>query len=136
MKRFISTPENMEITDALMTKLRGLGVGDVAPNEHINNLAKDKRHLITKARRAIEKEQGCILATVIGVGIKKMDPGSAQTIGKDARVKAFRGTRRARDRIVGVIRAGSANMDRQTKLKLSSEVNKLGFIAEMCMDDE
>ena len=136
LKRFISTPENMEITEALVATFRNLKNGETVDNARIDNLMQGKRHLVTKARHMVEREQGCVLATVIGVGVKKLDPDAAHTVGKVARGKALRTTLKARNRIVGVIRAGHAGMDRQARLRLSSEVNKLGFIAEMCQDDE
>lgn len=134
--QFVSTPENLEIVEAIVDSLRRLKADAILPNKAIDNLARGKRHLVMKARKLVQEQEGCVFATVIGVGIKRLPNGESHLVGQAARMKALRGTKRAQSQIVAVIRKGSATMDRQTRQRCLNEVNKLGLIAEFCRDDE
>jgi hypothetical protein len=134
-KRFVSTQENLEIIEALAQTFRNLKIDETIENKRIKNMAKGKRHLVDRARRMIEREQGCILATVIGIGIKKRPANNASDIGREARLRMGRTSKKAQGRIIGIIRQGTADMDRTSVARVTTEVNRLGFIAEMCSDD-
>lgn len=135
MPRYIATPENMEILDALTKSLTELAPGKVLPIKTIDNLARGKRHLVTKARQLVQRSEGCVFATVIGSGIKKLEDENVASVGRAARLRSFRTVTRARDDIVAVIRRGSATINRQTMNKMYNEANKLGLISEFCRDD-
>lgn len=136
MARFISSPENIEITEALIDAIGGLNPGEILPNGKIENLVKGKRHLLAKARRIVQRRDGVVFATIIGVGIKRLKDEDVYVVGSHARKRAKNTTEKARKEIVGVIRRGDAVMDRETQLRTMNEINKLGLIAEFCMDDE
>lgn len=128
----VSTPENLAITSALMSVLRELAIGEVIEKSHLQNLIKGKAHLLDKARKAVEREQGCIFATIIGVGIKKLEPQNAHLVGEKARVRARKGLSSAQGKIIGVVRSNEGVMGAQDKLNLTNELNKLGLAVEFC----
>jgi hypothetical protein len=129
---YVSTPENLKIVDALCQALRNLKIGETLSKKRIENLVSGKPHLLARARSSIEQEQGCILATVIGIGIKKIEPRMAHTVGEKARVKARRGLSKAQGQMVGVVRSSEGVMLAQDKVQLTNELNKVGLTIEFC----
>lgn len=129
---YISTPENLKILGALVYSLRELQIDELLPRERLANLLKGKPHLLHKAKTLVEGEQGCIFVTVIGVGLKKLDPKDADVVGQKARQKAQRGLGKAQGQIVGVVRAYEGDMSAQERSKLSQELNKLGLAIQFC----
>lgn len=132
MMALVSTPENLAIVDGLLDALRNLKVGETIEKKRIENLVKGKPHLLIKARRAIEREEGCILATVMGVGVKKLEPQKAHLVGEKARERARRGLSATQGKIIGVVRSNEGVMAAQDKLNLTNELNKLGLAVEFC----
>lgn len=129
---YISTAENMEIIDALSQALRDLPVGEILPKARIDNLSRNKAHLVHRARNLIEREQGLVLGTVVGIGIKKLPANQAGLVGEQARLKAKRGVTKASKRIIGVVRINEREMTSADRAKLAEEVNKLGLVMEFC----
>ena len=129
---YISTAENMAIMAAVMDALRDIPVGEILPRSRLENLLSGKPHLLRRARELVEREQGCILATVIREGVKKIDPTKADTVGAQARQRAHRGLITAKSRIIAVVRSQEGELNAQDKLRLTSELNKLGLAAEFC----
>lgn len=131
---YITTAENAAIVAALCDRLRVLKIDETLTKAHLDNLLQGKPHLLARARKMVEQEQGCIFSTIIGVGLKKIDPKTAHMVGIAARHKAMRGLKTAQGRIIGVIRESEGVADSQTRLTLSNEVNKLGLAVEFCKD--
>lgn len=133
MKRFISTTENIEITNALIARLRSAAVDEVIHKAELDNLIKGKIHLLTKARRIVEREDGCIFATIIREGLKKLPYVDVHLVGEKSRVRAARSMNTAQGRIIGVVRSDNLNgLNADERLKITNEVNKLGLLIEYC----
>jgi hypothetical protein len=122
----------MEIVGLVCERLRRLKADEIITKKQLNNILKGKPHLLTKARRMVEKETGVIFATIIGVGLKKLDPKMAHTVGVRAREKAVRGLKTAQGQIIGVIRETEGVTDAHTRLTATNELNKLGLAIEFC----
>ena len=131
---YVSTTENMEIVSALVVTIRSTPFDEVIPRKQLDNLLHGKHHLLAKARRMVEREDGVVIATVIGVGIKKMPSAIVHVVGIEARRKASKGLGRAQGRIVGVIRNNNGELSAGDRLKASNEINKLGLAVEFCKD--
>ena len=132
MKRFSSTPENLAIIDALATALRDLPEETVLPRSQIANLTKDKPHLLYRALKLVERDDGCVFATIIGVGIKKLKARDAHVIGVRTREQVARRVSKTKKKIVGVLRANENKLNAQERGVISTEINKLGLIVEFC----
>jgi hypothetical protein len=131
---YISSPENLAILSNLASVLREVKIGELLPKSRLDNLLSGKMHLLNRARRLVEEEQGCIFATIVGHGIKKLDPADANLVGQRARQKARRGLGRAQTQIVGVVRTNEGLMLAQDKVKLTQELNRLGLAIEFCQE--
>lgn len=132
MMNIVSTPENLAIVSALCDALRSLQPGEVIAKARLDNLTKRKPHLLAKARRVIEREQGCVFATIIGTGIKRLETDQVALVGQKARISARRKLGKAQGQIVGVVKTQEGEMAAQTKLKLTNELNKLGLAVQFC----
>lgn len=131
---YVSTPENFDIVVAIVETIRSTPIDTIIPRKQLDNLLKGKLHLLAKARRQVEREDGVVIATIIGVGIKKLDPRGVHVVGVDARRRASKGLGRAQGRIVGVIRNNNGELSANDRLKASNEINKLGLAVEFCKD--
>ncbi len=134
MARYVSTTENLEIVNALITTLTDMKFGDTLSKERIDNLVRGKPWLLTKAKTVVEQSTGCIFATVIREGVKKLQPADSHLAGMKARKRAVKGMGRAHGQIVGVIRAQYGEMTAQERLKATNEINKLGLAVEFCRE--
>jgi len=131
---FVSTTENLEILSAVCDALRNLEPDETVSKKRLDNLLRGKQHLLAKARTMVEKDDGCVFATVIGVGVKKLPPSKVVQVGERARIRASRGLSKAQGQIVGVVRSSEGIIPAVDKLKLTNELNKLGLAVEFCRD--
>lgn len=129
MKLF-STPENLEIIDALTARMAAMQPGETLKNADIENMVHGKRHLLIRARAILNREHGYIFASVYGVGIKRIDRDAIPLVGEHSRFKAMRGLGRAKKQIIGVIKNDGENLSEQQKLRCSAELAKLGLAAQ------
>lgn len=129
---YVSTEENLAIVEALCAALRDMEVGETLKRTQLQNLLSGKPHLLYNAKKRVERELGCIFVTVVGIGLKKLDPAGAHTVGERAREKAKRGLSKAQGQIVGVVRSSEGVLGAPDKLKLTNELNKLGLAVEFC----
>jgi hypothetical protein len=132
MKRFVSSPENLLIIDALAAALRELPEEQILTRARIANLTKDKPHLLYRALKLVERDDGCVFATVIGVGVKKLKPSDAHVIGVRTREQVARRVGKTKKKIVGVLRTNENKLNAQERSVISTEINKLGLIVEFC----
>lgn len=132
--KLVSTEENAKIIEAMVDALKSLRIGEVLTNERIDNLAKNKRHLLYKARAIVEREHGYAFGTMIRVGIKRIAGAEVHLIGQTQRKRAIKGLRRAKGRIIGVLKSDTTPLSRDDKLKCNSELSKIGIAAEFLVD--
>jgi hypothetical protein len=132
--KLVATEENSQIIEALVDALKALNIGDVLTNERIDNLVRDKRHLLYKARSIVEREHGYAFGTMIRVGIKRIAGTEVHLIGQTQRKRAVKGLRRAKGRIIGVLKSETTPLSREDKLKCNSELSKIGIAAEFLVD--
>ncbi len=130
MKKFVTSPENLAILEALVEALTELKVGEVLPNDRIENLAAGKRHLVAKARAMVEEKTGAVFATIIRHGIKKLEAPAVHTVGEAARGSATRKLKKAHKVIVGHITLNTEGMDENSRRKAIDEIGKLGLAIE------
>ncbi len=128
----VSTPENLAILAALAEALRALNPGETLHKKQLANLLQGKHYLLSKARRMVEEELGCVFATIIRTGVKRLEVTHVVAVGEKARVTARRRLGRAQGQIVGVVRSSEGIMRADDKLKLTNELNKLGLAVEYC----
>lgn len=133
MTKFVSSPENLAIIEALIERLESLPVGATLNNQTVHNLCQGKKHLIYRAREIVEKRQGCAFATVRGVGVKKLQPEKASTLGQKARESAARRIGKSKGVMVIVFKSNE-DMDRAARLKLQDEISRCSLVQEFLKD--
>lgn len=116
-----------------MQALTDLPIGSVLENKQIDNLAAGKRHLVNKARLRVEEQTGAVFATIIRLGIKKLESPSVHTVGEAARESAGRKLKKAHKTIVGHITLNTEGMTETARRKAIDEIGKLGLAIEFTM---
>jgi hypothetical protein len=83
-----TSPENAEIISKLQTTLRELSLGGVLTYSSLSQIAgrdlQKHRHLLESAQEAVERELGCVFATVRNVGVKRLASEDAPSVGLSA----------------------------------------------------
>jgi hypothetical protein len=126
--KFVSTPEQEAIVVAIAAALERLEPGDVLPYSNIDNLMKGNRNLLYRARDRVIKKTGAIFGTIYKVGIKRLERENIDTVSVKKRASIVRGVVRVKGNLIVALQLDGTNISRQDKLKINSELAKLGLI--------
>ena len=91
------------------------------------NVQKEGRGYLTTARRMVRRDKGAVFRCIRGVGLERVRPEDAHTIGESARTTIHN---KARETVKNLVAAtDGAEMDNDARLKTNTQLALMGAMA-------
>ena len=136
MMFFKSSPEQTACAGRLSSTLSQQQVEQTLSYAALNEIAGGgfdllgkHRHILYRAIKMAEADQGCIFASVRGVGIKRLSRSRTPDVGVNFRRRVRRGAKRASARILHVVTKRGNDMSETDRRRSIAEAAGLGAIA-------
>jgi hypothetical protein len=127
---FQTRPELAADIDALADRLSALSIGETVEYAELSRIlgrrVTDDGYALGKARKRVEKDLGCLLETVRGVGVKRLAPAESIKVGSQIMGHIRRTARKGIERMENI---SANNLDQQESAKLIAYRSQLGAIA-------
>jgi len=134
---YIPTTQNAADVAALAEALATTPIGELctydALSDAIGRPVRPVRHLLMQALAKARKEHGAVFGTVTRVGYRRLSAEEAHTLGRQARQRVRRTTRRAREGIATALSRANEVSD-AGRLKAVAEIAALGLLEQLATD--
>lgn len=131
----ITSPENAAAIAALEAHLRQLPMGAISDYRTLKSVAsvdveKSSRHVLARAIEAVERDMGCLFATVRGVGVKRLASSEMPEHGLATLARVRRAANRGRKRIERINVNSLSPDDQRRVIGYSAMLGAVSLIAD------
>jgi hypothetical protein len=122
---------------ALADYLLTVPVGGIATYERLSGIigreVRSVRHLLTSARRIVQRDNGAVFGSVSRIGVQRVTTEQIPLIGHTAR-RRIRRSAKAAGKTITAAMSRANDVDNKTRLQGNREISILGLIEETAKD--